>query len=244
MMSDVTTVSDETTVSDKTTGEIKPSKQVQLAIAFQKDFQQHFATAEAHKTNTFDLLKEHFDAWCVYRKFMSALPDEVSDNDLRAGLILKRNEIRLSLNNAARFARHGWPPYEITSKSDKEYLIRLVQPFLEAIQHEYTMKTRRYLENKLKVLNQLGARYRNDERLPNHLRNTWEINAGALKMVEVVVASTLGFAIKQFEEARHYSESFLKTQEENERKMSEARELIIHAKEVRSEEIHSPPPAE
>ncbi len=225
-------MSDVTTRDETTTTEIRPSRQIQLAMAFQRDFQDRFTKAEDDGINMFDLPKEHFDAWCVYRNYMSATPDEVTDTDLRAGLILKRNDIRNALNNAARFARHGWPPYEITSKSDNEYLIRLVQPFLEAIQQEYTMKTRRYLENKLKVLNQLGERYRNDERLPNHLRNTWEINAGSLKMVGVVVASTLEYAIKQFEEARHFSESFLRTQREAERRMAEARELTAHPAEA------------
>jgi len=212
-------------MSDVTMEPIQPSKQVLLARQFQHDFLALFTTAEENRTNMFEIPKEHFDAWCVHHKYMSALPSEVTDSDLRAGLQLKRNEIRMSLNNAARFARHGWPPYEITNKSDREYLIRLVQPFLEAVQQEYTLKTRRYLENKLKILNQLGERYRNDERLPQHLRNAWDINAGSLKMVEEVVKATLGFAIKQFEEARERSEQFLKAEEEREKRRQELKAL-------------------
>jgi hypothetical protein len=186
----------------------KTTKATNLAFLFMEAHFDVFAIAE-EKGGMAPIARHRFDEWCVAAGELSSCPeDHSSGSDIRIGLVQRRNYIRTTINSAAIFGRHGWPPYEIAAEGD-EYVIKLIEPLLRTITYEVAERIGGLIDNKMAFVKKLGEEMATDERLPEDLRQDWRTQERMLKQAANACAFHVAEYLKEFNVQYHKVQRYL-----------------------------------
>jgi hypothetical protein len=173
------------------------------------DHSSRFLEAERNGA-VFAITRRSFDEWCVSNGLMSACVDDVeSGSELRDGLVHKRNQWRRAMNRSSMFALHGWPAYEIVADGDS-YIVRLLEPLLDALPGEVAEKLGSLFYNKIKLVNRLGEEMATDTRLPPDIRVRFATNQRIFQMTAETCAFQIQRYLTEFSKDYRRSQTFLK----------------------------------